>query len=402
MGVTLKGIRRPQARLRAAVWTIFAAGIISTPDDVRAANCGAAYPGAIGDGTLCRVSGISKSECQRLNPNGYDSGTGVCYFRNPNASSGGSAPSVNTPQGKALTPADIEKLFGKPAGSGTAESPPPRGNSSTGITNNLPESDDDMDDDMDGERAQIAEDARYNEDQGFLDLSRGDYEMAAGSFEVAASLYRELGNHAGVRANEANAQLARERAAAVGGRKPSLQPASSSSRPAVVSTDPVDADCPNQPKTRMELSVCYGRLSGKFSEISVQCTIDEMNLNSAGWRATDERTKRDFLNQVSSFRACSELNGRAADYASCIAVGILNETAQYNPLVKACAEKMGFVDSVGKPVSQVVPRVDGPGAKPVPPPPPPQGSDPSNSSISGPSSPNDRQRGTPGKVGPAL
>lgn len=47
-------------------------------------NCGTAYPGAIGDGTLCRVR-VSREVCQTLNAGGYNQVQGQCYFRNPRA-----------------------------------------------------------------------------------------------------------------------------------------------------------------------------------------------------------------------------------------------------------------------------------------------------------------------------
>ena len=62
--------------------------------------CGSAYPGAIGDGTLCRVR-VSPEICETLNPGGFNQEQGMCYFPNrppaqqfPSRSGGSMADSV--------------------------------------------------------------------------------------------------------------------------------------------------------------------------------------------------------------------------------------------------------------------------------------------------------------------
>jgi hypothetical protein len=62
-----------------------------------AGSCGQAYPGAIGDGTLCRVR-VSPEVCRTLNQGRFNSEQGMCYFgnqqRSANSGATPSAPSL--------------------------------------------------------------------------------------------------------------------------------------------------------------------------------------------------------------------------------------------------------------------------------------------------------------------
>ncbi|WP_420417998.1 hypothetical protein [Pacificispira sp.] len=105
------------------------------------------------------------------------------------------------------------------------------------------------------------------------------------------------------------------------------------------SNSTADLRCPAQPTTREDISNCYVNIRNQMTRNADTCSSNATAMTSIG--TLDGGPSN---GQRHAFEACMDLNRRGALYADCVASGIRQPNAQYNPLVRACGEKHGFVE----------------------------------------------------------
>ncbi|HEX6979329.1 MAG TPA: hypothetical protein VF342_08515 [Alphaproteobacteria bacterium] len=125
--------------------------------------------------------------------------------------------------------------------------------------------------------------------------------------------------------------------------------------------------CPAKPKTRAEIAACYRNIQNEMERNAASCADSAAGMASMTPMGAPRAGGGTTTGQAGAFEACRELNQRGAAYAACVAEGIVRPGAQYNPLVKACAEKTGFVGG-----QALVAGIEAPAdrARPKAPPPP--------------------------------
>jgi len=97
--------------------------------------------------------------------------------------------------------------------------------------------------------------------------------------------------------------------------------------------------CPAQPTTREQISNCYTNIRNQMVRSAQTCGSSAQGMTTPGGG-----TGAPAPGQRYAFDACQDLNRRAAQYADCVAGGIMQPGSQYNPLVRACGQKYGFVE----------------------------------------------------------
>ncbi|HEX7005992.1 MAG TPA: hypothetical protein VF274_02550 [Alphaproteobacteria bacterium] len=130
--------------------------------------------------------------------------------------------------------------------------------------------------------------------------------------------------------------------------------------------------CPAQPKTRAEIAACYRNIQSEMARNAATCADSAAGMTSMTPVGAPRSAGGAATGQAGAFDACRELNQRGAAYAACVADGILQPGAQYNPLVKACAEKTGFIGDQAPAARAATPPARGQRAGVPPAPPQPQ------------------------------
>lgn len=118
-----------------------------------------------------------------------------------------------------------------------------------------------------------------------------------------------------------------------------------SSDPSGVGLDQAQGTCPTAPTTREGISECYRAIAAEMTTNADTCAQNAASMSSLTPDPLLGATSGpDTYSQRQSFENCAELNTRGSRYATCVADGILDPSTQYNPLVKACGQRYGFVN----------------------------------------------------------
>ncbi|MBI2206772.1 MAG: hypothetical protein HYU41_23290 [Candidatus Rokubacteria bacterium] len=389
--------------LGVVICSLLSALVLAPIGPAAAQSCGSAYPGAIGDGTLCRVR-VTPDVCRTLNGGSYNHEQGQCYFRNPRTggSSGGGTGGGFSPGSLGRGSTSLDKaVTGMQIGVGVL-------NLLKGLTGSGGS-------DRSSERQRLFRLGYDANELGRSHHAAGQYKEALEAFEEAAQYHRRAGDgdnaaisdrnaekaRAGLKEREEEAhdeRVARDRLADAESKYGSPDPfargnpftrlqdrvARADDRASMAGEHVSDAGgagdaCPARPTTRQQISECYRQFSKGHLDTALNCAQKARDMASLGH--TPSGSTSGSFGQQPAFVACAELNARAADYTQCVSSGILQPGAQYNPLVKACAEKTGFVGGSAPSGAAAPAGVSMPPQAPPDAPPHPKGLDRSPSTI---------------------
>jgi hypothetical protein len=98
------------------------------------------------------------------------------------------------------------------------------------------------------------------------------------------------------------------------------------------------------PGTRMEISQCFRTMSAYFVRQAAMCEDGAQSMSTP----LSDRLHGAFPNAgttgaKATFDACTDIRAKGAKVAHCVAVGILREDTQFNPLYKQCMQKEGLL-----------------------------------------------------------
>lgn len=103
--------------------------------------------------------------------------------------------------------------------------------------------------------------------------------------------------------------------------------------------------CGGNPGTRRELSECFRSLSAAYIRQAALCEDSSQDLSTLqrGGAPGIPINPSPSIGQRTFFDACTDIKSRGAKVAHCVAVGILQESNQFNPLFKGCMQKEGLL-----------------------------------------------------------
>lgn len=113
--------------------------------------------------------------------------------------------------------------------------------------------------------------------------------------------------------------------------------------------DTAHAKCGFRPRTRAEIARCFQSLANDSIGRAADCERKAANLETLGPAAKGNLPRRDDpANRVAGgqtgvFVACSDAHLNEARASNCVAVGILRQGTQFNPLMQACAKRWGII-----------------------------------------------------------